>query len=68
MKEIKKIIIAVVFLAAALLLGQLTGLRINEFLLNVEINVNSLLKVIAIVAALMVVKYLIKLLLSLVKA
>lgn len=68
MKETKKIVFAVVCLAAALLLGQLTGLRINEFLLNVEINVNSLLKVIAIVAALMVIKYLIKLLLSLIKA
>jgi small conductance mechanosensitive channel len=67
MKETRNIIIAIIILAAALLLGQLTGLRFNEFLLNVEINMRSLLKVVAIVAAIMVIKYLLKLLLSLIK-
>ena len=67
MKETRNIIIAIIILAAALLLGQLTGLRFNEFLLNVEINMRSLLKVVAIVAAIMVIKYLLKLLLSLIR-
>ena len=67
MKETRNIIIAIIMLAAALLLGQLTGLRFNEFLLNVEINMRSLLKVVAIVAAIMVIKYLLKLLLSLIR-
>ena len=56
MKETRNIIIAIIILAAALLLGQLTGLRFNEFLLNVEINMRSLLKVVAIVAAIMVIR------------
>ena len=60
MKEAKKIIAAVVVLAVCLAIGQLTGLKLTEFLINIEFNVNSLLKVIAIVAALMVIKYLIK--------
>ena len=67
MKEIKNIIIAIVVLAAALLLGQLTGLRLDEFLLNVEFNMKSLLKVVAIVAAVFVVKYLLKMLIGLIK-
>ena len=67
MKEIKNIIIAIVVLAAALLLGQLTGLRLDEFFLNVEFNMKSLLKVVAIVAAVFVVKYLLKMLIGLIK-
>ena len=64
MKDTRKIISAIVILAASLLLGQLTGLRISEFLGNVRFDINSLLKVIAIVATLMVIKYLLKLLLT----
>ena len=67
MKEIKNIIIAIVTLAAALLLGWLTGLRLDEFLLNVEFNLKSLMKVVAIVSAVFVVKYLLKMIIGLIK-
>jgi len=67
MKESRKIVIAVVVLLFCLLLGQLTGLKLNEFLVNVEFNLNSLLKVVAIVATLMAIKYLLKSLLDLIK-
>ena len=67
MKETRKIIFAVVVLAASLLIGQLTGLRFSEFIGNVRIDINSLLKVLAIVSALMVLKYLVKMALSFIK-
>ena len=67
MKQSRNIIFAIVVLALCLGVGQLTGLKLNEFLRNIEFNVNSLLKVVAVVAALMVIKYLIKILLGLIR-
>ena len=67
MKETKNIIFAVVVLIASLLIGQLTGLRLSEFIGNIRFDINSLLKVFAIVAALMVIKYIVKFLLGLIK-
>ncbi|MBQ7223663.1 MAG: mechanosensitive ion channel [Erysipelotrichaceae bacterium] len=67
MKDTRRIITALVILAASLLLGQLTGLKLGEFLGNVRFDINSLLKVIAIVATLMVIKYLLKLILASIK-
>ena len=67
MKETRKIIFAVAVLVISLLIGQLTGLRLSEFIGNIRVDINSLLKVLAIVAALMVIKYLVKMLLSLIK-
>ena len=65
--EVKKIIAALVVLVASLLLGQLTGLKLTEFIMNVEFNINSLLKVLAIVAAVFAIKYVVKMALDAIK-
>ncbi len=67
MKESKKIITSLIVLAICLLAGQLTGLRLNEFIGNIRFDLNSLLKVIAVVSALMAIKFLVKMLLSLIQ-
>ena len=64
MKEVKKIIISLVVLALCLGIGQLSGLRLREFITNVKVDINSLLKVLAIVAAVMAIKNIVKTILN----
>ena len=67
MKEVKKLIAALVVAALCLGIGSFTGLRLGEFVGEMKINFLSLLKVLSVVGLLMAVKYILKLALSAVK-
>jgi small conductance mechanosensitive channel len=67
MKELKKIIAALVIAALSLGIGHFTGLNLKEFLWSMEFNFLSLLKVLAVVGTLFAVKSLLKLALSAIK-
>ncbi|MBQ8994740.1 MAG: mechanosensitive ion channel [Oscillospiraceae bacterium] len=61
MKEIKKVVLALVAVAVCLGIGYFTGLSFNEFFGGMEFNFVSLLKVIAVVGVLVAVDSLLKL-------
>ncbi len=61
MKEVKKIIVALAVAVLSLGIGHFTGLSLGEFMGDMEINVLSLLKVLAVVGMLMAVKSILKL-------
>ena len=67
MKELKKIIAALVIAAVSLGIGHFTGLNLQEFLWSMEFNFLSLLKVLSVVGVLYAVKSLIKLALGAIK-
>ena len=61
MKEVKKIIAALIVVVLSLGIGHFTGLSLGEFIGDMEFNVLSLLKVLAVVGMLMALKSLLKL-------
>ena len=65
MKDLKKAFAAIVVLGLCLGVGHLTGLSFSEFIVNVEINLKSLVKVLAIISGLIAVNYLLKMILDL---
>ncbi|MBQ1289364.1 MAG: mechanosensitive ion channel [Erysipelotrichaceae bacterium] len=66
-KDLGKIIASFVILAICLALANVIGLDVREFISNFHIDLESLLKVLIIITALLVVKYLLKLLVSLIR-
>lgn len=67
MKELKKVILSLIFLVACFFRAQQTGFGLEELIDNVNINVEAVVKVALIIAVLLAVKYLLKLLISLIR-
>ena len=68
MKEIRKIILSLILLAACYFLAQPLGFRPEEIISNIHINFESLIKVVIIVTFLLLVKYILKFLVGLIKS
>ena len=66
-KDFGKIITSILILVICLALANTVGLDVKEFISNFHIDIESLLKVLIIITGLMVVKYLLKLLVSLIR-
>lgn len=66
-KDLGKIITSILVLAICLGLANVVGLDVREFVSNFHIDLEALLKVLLIITGLMVIKYLLKLLVSLVR-
>ncbi|MBR2546390.1 MAG: mechanosensitive ion channel [Erysipelotrichaceae bacterium] len=67
MKELKKVIVSLVFLVIFFFRAKSIGFGFEELIANVNINLEAVLKVALIIAFLSVVKYLLKLLVSLIR-
>ena len=67
MKNLERIIASLVALAICLLLANYMGFSIEDFLANIHINVESILRVAIVCTFLLSVKYLLKILVSLIK-
>ena len=67
MKELKKVIVSLVFLVIFFFRAKSIGFGFEELIANVNINLEAVLKVALIIAFLSVVKYLLKLLISLIR-
>ena len=66
-KDFGKIIASVLVLLICLSLANVIGLDVREFISNFHVDIESLIKVLIIITALLVVKYLLKLLVSLIR-
>ena len=66
MKHFKRIIASVIILAICVGLGYATGLSLEEFIDNIHINLESVLKVAIIIAFLLAVKHILKFLINLI--
>ncbi|MBQ4252786.1 MAG: mechanosensitive ion channel [Erysipelotrichaceae bacterium] len=66
MKHFKRIIASVIILAICVGLGYATGLSLEEFVDNIHINLESVLKVAIIIAFLLAVKHILKFLINLI--
>lgn len=66
-KDLRKIIASILILAVCLALANAVGLDIKEFISNFHVDLEALLKVLIIITALLVVKYLLKLLVGLIR-
>ena len=67
MKEIKRVILSLIFLAICFFGAKATGFGLEELIDNVHINVETVIRVALIIAFLLTVKYLLKLLISLIR-
>lgn len=67
MKEIKRVILSLIFLAICFFGAKATGFGLEELIDNVHINVETIIRVALIIAFLLTVKYLLKLLVSLIR-